>query len=41
MCTLRNFPHLIEHCIEWARAQFTEIYEDPAKNINSFLEVCD
>jgi ubiquitin-activating enzyme E1 len=38
MCTLRNFPHLIEHCIEWARAQFTEIYEDPAKNINSFLE---
>jgi len=37
MCTLRNFPHLIEHCIEWARAQFTEIYEDPAKNINSFL----
>lgn len=39
MCTLRNFPHLIEHCIEWARAQFTEIFEDPAKNINSFLEV--
>eukprot|EP01126_Amoeba_proteus_P044059 TRINITY_DN4877_c0_g1_i8.p1 TRINITY_DN4877_c0_g1~~TRINITY_DN4877_c0_g1_i8.p1 ORF type:complete len:871 (+),score=213.01 TRINITY_DN4877_c0_g1_i8:852-3464(+) len=38
MCTLRNFPHLIEHCIEWARAQFTEIFEDPPKNINSFLE---
>lgn len=19
MCTLRNFPHLTEHCIEWAR----------------------
>lgn len=19
MCTLRNFPSLIEHCIEWAR----------------------
>lgn len=20
MCTLRNFPSLIEHCIEWARS---------------------
>lgn len=23
MCTLRNFPHAIEHCIEWARDLFT------------------
>ena len=22
MCTLRNFPHLIEHCIEWSRDHF-------------------
>jgi len=22
MCTLKNFPHLIEHCIEWARDFF-------------------
>ena len=22
MCTLRNFPHAIEHCIEWARDVF-------------------
>ena len=22
MCTLRNFPHLTDHCIEWARDQF-------------------
>lgn len=22
MCTLRNFPSLIEHCIEWARLVF-------------------
>eukprot|EP00007_Cunea_sp_BSH-02190019_P005688 CAMPEP_0174236942 /NCGR_PEP_ID=MMETSP0417-20130205/6347_1 /TAXON_ID=242541 /ORGANISM="Mayorella sp, Strain BSH-02190019" /LENGTH=1117 /DNA_ID=CAMNT_0015315645 /DNA_START=21 /DNA_END=3374 /DNA_ORIENTATION=+ len=29
MCTLRNFPNIIEHCIEWARAQFTENFEDP------------
>jgi ubiquitin-activating enzyme E1 len=37
MCTLRNFPHLIEHCIEWARAQFTEVFEDPPKDVNKFL----
>eukprot|EP01104_Vermistella_antarctica_P014555 TRINITY_DN460_c0_g2_i1.p1 TRINITY_DN460_c0_g2~~TRINITY_DN460_c0_g2_i1.p1 ORF type:complete len:895 (-),score=330.14 TRINITY_DN460_c0_g2_i1:63-2747(-) len=23
MCTLRNFPHAIEHCIEWARDLFS------------------
>ena len=22
MCTLKNFPHKIEHCIEWARDDF-------------------
>ena len=22
MCTLRNFPTLITHCIEWARDKF-------------------
>jgi len=26
MCTLRNFPSLIEHCIEWARAQFEDVF---------------
>eukprot|EP00611_Tribonema_gayanum_P030367 TRINITY_DN8423_c0_g1_i1.p1 TRINITY_DN8423_c0_g1~~TRINITY_DN8423_c0_g1_i1.p1 ORF type:complete len:705 (+),score=261.06 TRINITY_DN8423_c0_g1_i1:59-2173(+) len=26
MCTLRNFPSLIEHCIEWARAQFEDMF---------------
>eukprot|EP01121_Diplochlamys_sp_Union-15-3_P012215 TRINITY_DN3632_c0_g1_i4.p1 TRINITY_DN3632_c0_g1~~TRINITY_DN3632_c0_g1_i4.p1 ORF type:complete len:712 (-),score=135.54 TRINITY_DN3632_c0_g1_i4:342-2477(-) len=38
MCTLRNFPNLIEHCIEWSRAQFTEIFEDPPKDLNSLLK---
>eukprot|EP01107_Rhizomastix_libera_P017953 TRINITY_DN888_c0_g1_i4.p1 TRINITY_DN888_c0_g1~~TRINITY_DN888_c0_g1_i4.p1 ORF type:complete len:818 (-),score=277.81 TRINITY_DN888_c0_g1_i4:3485-5938(-) len=32
MCTLRNFPHLIDHCIEWARAQFTDLFDVPAKD---------
>eukprot|EP01129_Flabellula_baltica_P006184 TRINITY_DN2289_c0_g1_i3.p1 TRINITY_DN2289_c0_g1~~TRINITY_DN2289_c0_g1_i3.p1 ORF type:complete len:1109 (-),score=332.58 TRINITY_DN2289_c0_g1_i3:35-3334(-) len=37
MCTLRNFPHLIDHCIEWARAQFTEVFEDPPKEVTKFI----
>eukprot|EP01105_Mastigella_eilhardi_P027953 TRINITY_DN890_c0_g1_i1.p1 TRINITY_DN890_c0_g1~~TRINITY_DN890_c0_g1_i1.p1 ORF type:complete len:1097 (-),score=334.49 TRINITY_DN890_c0_g1_i1:94-3342(-) len=38
MCTLRNFPHLIDHCIEWSRAQFTELFEDPPKDIVKLLD---
>lgn len=37
MCTLRNFPHFIEHCIEWARAQFSELFEDSPLNVNGLL----
>mmetsp|Transcript_11472 Transcript_11472/g.12589 ORF Transcript_11472/g.12589 Transcript_11472/m.12589 type:complete len:1077 (+) Transcript_11472:2-3232(+) len=37
MCTLRNFPHLIDHCIEWARAQFTDLFEVPAQDFNSYI----
>ncbi len=29
MCTLRNFPSQIEHCIEWARAEFFGSYSQP------------
>eukprot|EP00727_Mastigamoeba_balamuthi_P004982 m51a1_g14482 hypothetical protein (1094) ;mRNA; r:716682-721970 len=38
MCTLRNFPHLIDHCIEWARAQFTEVFEAPVRDAQALLE---
>jgi len=38
MCTLRNFPHLIEHCIEWARAQFNDLFVDPVKDFNIFTK---
>ena len=31
MCTLRNFPHLIDHCIEWARDQFEALFVKPVK----------
>jgi len=36
MCTLRNFPHLIEHCVEWARDKFAELFVKPAKRVAKF-----
>merc|ERR1712166_733728 len=38
MCTLRNFPHLIDHCIEWARAKFEDLFVSPAQAAQKFLE---
>jgi len=37
MCTLRNFPHLIDHCIEWSRASFEDTFVCPAQSANKFL----
>jgi len=36
MCTLRNFPSLIEHCIEWSRAQFEDMFVVPAAEAQKF-----
>ena len=36
MCTLRNFPSLIEHCIEWARAQFEDVFVAPFGDAKKF-----
>jgi len=36
MCTLRNFPHLIDHCIEWARDKFAELFEKPQRRVKKF-----
>merc|ERR1711990_1006553 len=38
MCTLRNFPSLIDHCIEWARAQFTDMFVKPPSDALKFTE---
>jgi ubiquitin-activating enzyme E1 len=38
MCTLRNFPHLIDHCIEWSRAQLEDMFAVPAAQAATFLE---
>jgi len=38
MCTLRNFPYLIDHCIEWGRAQFTDVFDSNVRDTVQFLE---
>ncbi|KAL3665956.1 hypothetical protein V7S43_008755 [Phytophthora oleae] len=38
MCTLRNFPSLIEHCIEWSRAQFEDLFVVPSAEAKKFIE---
>lgn len=38
MCTLRNFPYIFDHCIEWARAQFDDLFVSPMQAAHQFLE---
>ena len=38
MCTIRNLPSLIEHCIEWSRDKFSEYFEKNIKYLKNFLE---
>jgi ubiquitin-activating enzyme E1 len=33
---LRTFPYLIEHCIEWAREKFSDIFENPSQIFKNF-----
>ena len=37
MCTIRNLPSLIEHCIEWSRNKFSEYFELNVKNLKNFI----
>ena len=37
MCTLRNFPNQIEHCIEWGRNRFGELFTDKPTNLRTYL----
>lgn len=37
MCTLRNFPHITDHCIEWARDQFEFLFVKLAKLSENYL----
>jgi ubiquitin-activating enzyme E1 len=38
MCTLRNFPNLIEHCIEWGREQFNNIFVTRVSDAENFIK---
>jgi len=38
MCTLRNFPNQIEHCIEWGRDLFNRLYFDSPNDTKSYIE---
>lgn len=35
MCTLKNFPYLIEHCIQWARDMFEGLF---TKAVQDFIQ---
>ncbi|KAH9601896.1 Ubiquitin-activating enzyme E1 [Trypanosoma melophagium] len=38
MCTLRNFPYIFDHCIEWSRAQFDDFFVSPMQTVEQLLE---
>ena len=38
MCTLRNFPNLIEHCIEWSRESVTSLFASRVQDSISFID---
>nr|CCD14948.1 unnamed protein product [Trypanosoma congolense IL3000] len=38
MCTLRNFPYTSDHCTEWARAQFDDLFVSPMQTVRQLLE---
>ncbi|XP_023265943.1 ubiquitin-like modifier-activating enzyme 1 [Seriola lalandi dorsalis] len=37
LCTLKNFPHRIEHTLQWARDQFEGLFKQTPENLNLFL----
>uniref|UniRef100_A0A8C6UVF3 E1 ubiquitin-activating enzyme n=1 Tax=Neogobius melanostomus TaxID=47308 RepID=A0A8C6UVF3_9GOBI len=37
LCTLKNFPHRIEHTLQWARDQFEGLYKHTPENVMMYL----
>ncbi len=37
VCTIRNIPSIIEHCIEWSGNKFSEYFDKNIKNLKNFL----
>ena len=38
MCTMHNFPAMIEHCIEWGRDHFNEYFTDVISEAKKLIE---
>ena len=38
VCTIRNIPSLIEHCIEWSKMKFEEYFNSNIKTLKEFME---
>ena len=38
MCTMRNFPNIIEHCIEWGRDSFSTLFVNRAQDTLNFMD---
>ncbi|KAG8852374.1 hypothetical protein FRB96_008720 [Tulasnella sp. 330] len=36
-CTVKNFPNIIQHTIEWSRKRFDQLFVLPAQDVNSYL----
>jgi len=36
MCTIRNFPNNIEHCVEWGVNIFSKVFNDGLSDLNKF-----
>ena len=37
LCTLKNFPSKIEHCIEWALSMFNDFFTLPVEELKKYL----
>jgi ubiquitin-activating enzyme E1 len=37
LCTLKHFPHAIEHTIEWSRDLFEQLFVESPREVNTFL----
>jgi ubiquitin-activating enzyme E1 len=36
-CTVKNFPNAIQHCIEWSRPEFDNLFVRPPSAVNAYL----
>jgi len=38
LCTLKNFPYLIEHCLQWSRDTFQGIFSDVPEDVRMAMD---